>query len=274
MSIKMIPGGKTQIMGILNVTPDSFSDGGRNDSTESAIAAAQLMIADGADMIDVGGESTRPGAEPVSLEQEIARVIPVITCLVNEGVQVSIDSYKTQVVEAALNAGASMVNDINGLRSDGMAELVAGYGVPVCIMHMQGTPKDMQADPSYTDVVGEVRDFLRQRADFAVSKGVCEKDILIDPGIGFGKTVEHNLELIARIAEFRELGLPLLVGHSRKSFIAGVLDLPVDERLSATVAVSAYLALAGVEVLRVHDVRENREAVEMMVALSPYMRVI
>ncbi|MFH1402877.1 MAG: dihydropteroate synthase [Candidatus Altiarchaeota archaeon] len=258
-------GDKTRLMGVLNVTPDSFSDGGEHYDSAKAFSHARKMIGEGADIIDVGGESTRPGAKSLSLKEELGRVLPAIKEITGEyDIPVSIDSYKPDVVKAALNAGASMVNDVNGLRTPGMAELVAGHGVPVCIMHMQGSPSSMQDNPEYDDVVCEIKAFLGKQAGYAESKGVDAKNILVDPGIGFGKTVEHNLEILRRIDEFKDLGYPLVVGHSRKSFIGKTLDLPVGERVNATVAVTAYLVSHGVELVRVHDVRENREALDLI----------
>jgi dihydropteroate synthase len=269
VKLRVDVGGKTRIMGILNITPDSFSDGGEHFMFDDAVAHALKMFDEGVDIIDVGGESTRPGAEPVGLGEELKRVIPVIERIVYEtDVPVSIDSYKPYVVEKAFEAGACMVNDVNGLRGEGMVELLAEHEVPVCIMHMQGTPRNMQDNPTYVDVVDEIKKFFVAQAEYAKSKGVDEKNIVLDPGIGFGKTVEHNLEILRRIDEFRELGFPLLVGHSRKSFIGKVLDLPVEGRLSGTLAVTAHLVLKGVEVIRVHDVRENREAVDLMCAIT------
>lgn len=256
-----------KLMGILNVTPDSFSDGGVNYSFEDAVANAKRMVSDGVDVLDVGGESTRPGSRPPSAGQELERVVPVIKEVSTLGVPVSVDSYKLDVVEKALDAGASMVNDVYGLQTKGLADLVARHDASVCIMHMQGTPQSMQVNPGYGDVVGEIKGFLERQAALALEAGIGADKIIVDPGIGFGKALEHNLEILRRVSEFKELGYPVLVGHSRKSFIGGVLGLSVEKRLHATLGVSAYLALQGVDYLRVHDVREHVEALGMVDAV-------
>jgi len=253
---------RTKIMGILNLTPDSFSGDGLADSPDSAVGLAKAMVKDGADIIDVGGESTRPGAEPVSLEEELERVIPVIEGLKKEiKIPISIDTYKPKVAEEALRKGASMVNDINGLRSKGMAEIVAKHKAEVVIMHMQGAPGDMQDNPSYGDVVGDIIKFLRERSEFAIDSGISKDKIIIDPGIGFGKTTEHNLEIINRLMEFKSLGFPVLMGVSRKSFIGNVLGLPVGERLEGTLAAVTACVMNGADIIRVHDVREAKRVV-------------
>ncbi|MCX6695336.1 MAG: dihydropteroate synthase [Candidatus Altiarchaeota archaeon] len=257
-------GERVLVMGIVNVTPDSFSDAGKFASTEKAVEHALRMAEDGADIIDVGGESTRPGSEPVSVDQEISRVVPVIREISRKaGVPISIDSCKPEVVEKALQAGASMINDVNGLRGEGMAELAARYDVPVCIMHMQGTPKEMQKNPSYDDVVKDVKSFLKKQADYAVKKGVSRNKIIVDPGIGFGKTTEHNIELIRKIREFKKLGYPVLIGPSRKAFIGNILNAPVGERLAGTIAASVVCAVNGADVIRVHDVKEVVQALRL-----------
>ncbi|MFH1788838.1 MAG: dihydropteroate synthase [Candidatus Altiarchaeota archaeon] len=251
----------TLVMGILNVTPDSFYDGGTYSNTGDVLERARRMVADGVDILDVGGESTRPGSEPVSIEDEIGRVVPVIGALACElDVPVSADSYKPEVVSKAIEAGASMVNDVYGLRSEGMAELVAESGLPVVIMHMQGTPKSMQDDPVYRDVVGDIKEFFRERIEYAKSRGVKDGQIILDPGIGFGKNLEHNLEIIRRFIEFKELGYPLLVGASRKSMIGQILDAPPEKRLSGSIAVAVASIMNGADILRVHDVAETVQA--------------
>ena len=262
-------GGRTLVMGVLNVTPDSFSDGGRYDTFEGARERALAMTREGADIIDIGGESTRPEAEALSLDEELERTIPVIESVAGEiGVPVSIDTYKSDVARSALDAGASIVNDISGLRFDpGMTPLVAERDVPVVIMHMQGTPRDMQKNPTYDDVVGDIMRFLRARAGLAIDGGVKRERIIVDPGMGFGKTLEHNLEIIRRLDEFRSLGYPLLLGTSRKSFIGAVLDRPADERLLGSAATVALAIARGADLVRVHDVKEMVEVVKMADAI-------
>lgn len=264
-------GDHTRLMGILNVTSDSFYDGGRYLGLDRALRRAEEMIAEGADLIDVGGESTRPGAEPVPLEEELRRVVPVVRAIRERFPEVflSVDTYKAKVAEEALKAGADMVNDISGLRFDPqMRSLVADWKAPVVIMHIKGTPRDMQKNPYYEDVVRELLDYFRDRMDAALGAGIPEDQIVLDPGIGFGKRLEDNLAILAGLAHFRALGRPLLIGHSRKSFIAMIAgDIPPEGRLPGTLGVTAYCVLKGVEILRVHDVAENRQVVEVMEAL-------
>lgn len=250
---------KTYIMGILNVTPDSFSDGGLYLNKNDAIRQALRMVEDGADIIDVGGESTRPGSEPVPVEEEIRRVIPVIETIAERvNVPISIDTYKSQVAELAIKAGASIVNDISGLRFDKrMPEIVARYGAGVVIMHIKGTPKDMQKNPVYKALIPEVMDYLREGIMIAERSGVAENRMIIDPGIGFGKTAEHNLEILKRLNEFAGLEKPILIGPSRKSFIGNILGgLPVTERLEGTASAIAIGIFNGANIIRVHDVKE------------------
>lgn len=263
------PDGRVLIMGILNVTPDSFSDGGRFLSPDAAVKRALIMEKEGADIIDVGGESSRPGAEPVPVEEELRRVIPVLERLRGKlRIPISIDTTKAEVAEAALRAGASIVNDISALRFDpAMASVVAEFGAGLVLMHMLGTPKTMQQAPHYEDVVREVREFLAERALYAQSQGIPREAIAVDPGIGFGKTVEHNLELLRRLPELVELGFPVLVGPSRKSFIGAVLGLGVEERLEGTLAACAVAVVRGADILRVHDVREVRRAADLALHL-------
>jgi len=250
-------GRRTLIMGVLNVTPDSFSDGGAYADCADAVEHGLMIAQAGADIIDVGGESTRPGAEAVSAEQEVARTVPVVSELAARvGLPVSIDTSKPAVARQALSAGASMVNDVTALGDPRMADVVSGSGAALCLMHMQGTPRTMQASPHYEDVVEDIIAYLAQRVEVAVAAGVRRESIVIDPGIGFGKTVEHNLRIIKDAAEFGRLGLPVLMGPSRKSFIGKVLDLPVGDRLEGTLAAVTALALSGVDIVRVHDVRE------------------
>lgn len=260
---------RTYIMGILNVTPDSFSDGGKFKSFSSAVEHGLQMVEDGADLLDIGGESTRPGADPVELDEELKRVIPVIEELCKKtDIPISIDTYKHEVAERALDAGAVMINDISALRADKkMAKLVADRNVPVVLMHMQGTPGNMQKDPKYKEVVGEIIDFLRERAELALREGVLRERIIVDPGIGFGKTLAHNLEVMNRLSEFKSLGFPILMGTSRKSFIGLTLDLPVEERLAGTAATVAYSIARGANIIRVHDVKEMTRVARMTDAM-------
>lgn len=244
-------------MGILNVTPDSFSDGGQFSDTAHAIAHARAMAKAGADIIDVGGESSRPGAPPVSAEDELRRVLPVIEGLPE--LLVSVDTTKASVAERALAAGARIINDISALRFDArMPEIIGGAGV--VLMHMKGTPQTMQREPRYDDVTGEVRDFLAERIAFAESHGIRREQIAVDPGIGFGKTAEHNLQLLAQLEQLRALGCPIVVGASRKSFIGG----PVEQRLSGSLAAALWAVLCGASVVRVHDVAETVQAVRLI----------
>ncbi len=255
----------THIMGILNTTPDSFSDGGRYDEIDSAVCRACQMVDEGAHIIDVGGESSRPGATPVTIEEEIQRVIPIIERISREvNVPISIDTYKAETARRALDAGATMINDISGLRFDKeMINVAANGRVPVVIMHMQGTPGDMQKNPSYDSVVDEVIEFLSDRIDEAVSGGIKEDMIIIDPGQGFGKLPRHNLKLLRYLDEFKTLGCPILIGTSRKSLIGQVLDLPVSERLEGTIATCVASVMNGANICRVHDVKEVARAVKM-----------
>lgn len=263
-------GGRTLVMGVVNVTPDSFSDGGESFGFDDARRRALEMAEAGADVIDVGGESTRPGAEPVSFEEEERRTIPLVEALAGElDVPVSIDTYKAPIARMALDAGASIVNDISALRMDGeLAPLVAARGVPLVLMHMQGEPRNMQEDPRYDDVVGEIAAFLRERAEYAIESGVDEDLIMVDPGIGFGKTVDHNLEILRRLEEFKALGYPLVLGTSRKRFIGSVLDRGVTERLMGTAATVAFAIARGVDMVRVHDVARMVEVVRMADAVA------
>ncbi|MEK6673112.1 MAG: dihydropteroate synthase [Nitrospirota bacterium] len=250
---------KTCIMGVLNVTPDSFSDGGLYYHRDVAVEHALRLADEGADIIDIGGESTRPGSEPVSLDEEIRRTIPVIEILAKKvNIPISIDTYKPAVAERALGAGASIVNDISGLRSDPeMPKVVARYKVPVVIMHIKGKPKDMQVNPVYEALIPEIMDYLRGSIRLAVESGIKEDMIIIDPGIGFGKTFDHNLEILKNLNEFALLGKPLLAGPSRKAFIGKILgDLPASERFEGTAAAVAIAVMNGANIIRVHDVKE------------------
>jgi dihydropteroate synthase len=257
-----------QIMGILNVTPDSFSDGGDFFSITAALERAQRMVEEGAAIIDVGGESTRPGAQPVTPDEELRRVLPVIEALHDTlPVPVSVDTRKPQVMRAAVAAGAGMINDVNALRAEGAVGVAADLGVPVCLMHMLGEPKSMQTAPRYTDVVEEVIGFLLDRASDCLAAGVARDHILLDPGFGFGKTAEHNLRLLRHLDRLTEQGYPVLVGLSRKSVIGQVLGLPVDKRLYPGVALAVLAVWQGAAIVRCHDVRETREAIRMCQAV-------
>src|SRR4051812_24752870 len=253
-------------MGVVNVTPDSFSDGGAFDDADDAIAHGRRLAAEGAGILDVGGESTRPGAEPVPAGEELRRVLPVIEGLAGAG-RISIDTMKAAVAEAALDAGASYVNDVTAFRHDpDLAGLVADRGAECCLMHMLGEPRTMQRDPRYADVVSDVKAFLEERLRFAVAAGVPEERIQLDPGIGFGKTLEHNLELLRRLHELTDLGRPLVIGTSRKSFLGRITGRDVAERVPATIA-SCVLALErGASVFRVHDVAEVADALKVTAA--------
>ncbi len=254
-------------MGIVNVTPDSFSDGGRYLDPEAAIAHGIELAAAGADVLDVGGESTRPGAAAVGAEEELARVLPVITALAAAGHRVSVDSSKATVAERALAAGATIVNDVTALGDPAMAAVCAAAGAGLVLMHMKGTPRTMQDDPSYEEVVSEVRDFLAERLAIAIAAGVEAERIWLDPGIGFGKTVDHNLELIERLDELRELGQPVVLGASRKRFLGELTGREVDDRLAASLAAAVLGAVNGADVLRVHDVGPTRDALTVAAAI-------
>jgi dihydropteroate synthase len=252
---------RTLIMGILNVTPDSFSDGGLFVDTDKAVEHAKQMVADGADIIDVGGESSRPGSDPVSEEEELNRVKKIVSRLVNElDVPISIDTYKPTVAEACLKTGASIVNDISGFRDQKMIDVAAKHKAVAVIMHMQGKPKNMQQNPEYTDVIKEISEFLKNRITECRKAGI--EDIVVDPGIGFGKKTEHNLEILRRLHEFKRLGCPILIGTSRKAFIGAVTGgLPVEERMEGTIASVAVAVMNGAKIVRVHDVKKCKRAV-------------
>ncbi|HVL40467.1 MAG TPA: dihydropteroate synthase [Fimbriimonadaceae bacterium] len=263
-----LPEGRPALMGILNVTPDSFSDGGRHFRAEDAVAAARRMIEEGADLIDVGGESTRPGAAPVSADEEMVRVLPVLRELARRQIPVSIDTMKPEVAKAALAEGARVVNDVSGFRNPQMVEVVAASNCSICIMHMLGEPRTMQKEPVYADVLSEVTSYLRGQARTCEAAGIARDRIWIDPGIGFGKTVPHNLALLRGLPQLAALGYPVLVGVSRKSFIGRLLGsaeapLPVEERLEGTLAAQVFAQLQGTRILRAHDVRASRRAMEM-----------
>ena len=256
------------VMGVVNVTPDSFADGGRYLDQDRAIAHAERLVAEGAALIDVGGESTRPGAQPASVEQEIARVVPVVAALAPRiGVPVSVDTRRLEVMRAAVAAGAVMVNDVTALAAPGALEFCAAAGVAVCLMHMQGEPATMQAAPRYDDVVAEVAAFLAERVQAARAAGIDVSRIVIDPGFGFGKTLEHNLQLLAALPALAATGVPLLVGLSRKSMVGALTGRDVDGRLYGSVALAALAVMNGARIVRAHDVLPTVDAVRIAAAL-------
>jgi len=258
----------TVVMGVLNRTPDSFHPGSRLADADDVLRAAERMVGEGADLLDIGGESSRPGATPVSPEEEIRRVAPAIASIRRRlAVPISVDTVRARVARAALDAGADMVNDISALADPGMAALAADRSAPVVLMHMRGTPRTMQADTGYADVVDEIAAFLVDASEKAIAAGIRGDRIVLDPGIGFGKSVEGNLEILRRLPELSRLGRPLLVGASRKSFIGKTLDLPVDERLEGSLAVAAMAAWLGARLIRAHDVRETVRVVRMVDAV-------
>lgn len=255
-------------MGVLNVTPDSFSDGGRFFEYEAAIAHGRKLAEDGADLVDVGGESTRPGADPVGAEEERRRVIGVVEALAAEGIEVSVDTTKVAVARPALEAGAAVVNDVSAFRAEPeLAGLTAAAGATCVLMHMLGEPRTMQDDPRYEDVVAEVAAFLEERLAFAVSEGVSEERVWVDPGIGFGKSLEHNLELLRRLDEIAALGRPVVIGTSRKSFIGRLTARGEEDRLAGTLATNVIALERGASVFRVHDVSEVGDALRVAGAL-------
>lgn len=262
---------RPQIMGILNVTPDSFSDGGYYQRSQIALQRAHQMVEEGAAIIDVGGESTRPGAKPVEVDEELDRVLPVIEALSKESpVPISIDTNKPEVMKAAVNAGAGFINDVAALQAPGALEAAAATSVPICLMHMRGAPHTMQTAPHYNDVVQEVIEFLLQRVVVCESHGIKKERLIIDPGFGFGKTLAHNLALLQKLSLFIETGLPLLVGLSRKSMIGAILDAKVDDRIIGSVAAAVMAATSGAQIIRVHDVKETAEALEVVSAVNSF----
>jgi dihydropteroate synthase len=255
---------RPRVMGVINVTPDSFSGGGRMPGTEEALDLGGRLVAEGADLLDVGGESSRPGAESIEAEEELARVIPVIEALASEvAVPISVDTTKAEVARRALAAGASIINDIRALADRELAEIVAQQGAGIVLMHMAGTPRTMQVAPRYGDVVAEVRDFLAGRAEWAESLGIPRSRIALDPGIGFGKTIEHNLELLRNLGQFANLGYAVLVGTSRKGFLGALTGRTVSERTTASVVSSLAAIVAGADVVRVHDVGPMVDAIKV-----------
>jgi dihydropteroate synthase len=260
---------RTHLMGVLNVTPDSFSDGGKFFKVEDAVRCGIKMAEEGADIIDVGGESTRPGSDPITIEDELSRVIPVIEGLSKEiDIPISIDTYKSEVAKIALDAGAEMINDISALRFDPkMKEVAAEYQVLVVLMHIKGTPKNMQVNPYYDDVIKEIIEYLNESIQIAKDAGIKEENIIIDPGIGFGKRLEDNLNILKNLKKFSILSCPILVGPSRKSFIGKILDLPVEERLEGSLAALTVAIMNGANIVRVHDVKESKRVVSIVDAI-------
>lgn len=264
-----LPVGKPLLCGVLNVTPDSFSDGGLFDKPGRALAHAQRMIDEGADLIDIGGESTRPGSRPPTVREELQRVLPVVAALSRQvAVPLSVDTSRPEVMRAVIAEGASMINDVRALRRPGALDTAAELDVPVCLMHMQCSPQTMQIDPTYTDVVEEVRDFLDRRLDCARRAGIQPEHLLVDPGFGFGKTLAHNLTLLSRLAELGDLGAPILVGLSRKTMIGQLTGRDVADRQTGSVTAAVIAVQRGARVLRVHDVAATRDALAVLQAVS------
>lgn len=267
----MIFGPRPLVMGILNVTPDSFSDGGCYTKEKALSAQIRIMLDNGADIIDVGGESTKPYAEPVSEDEELRRVLPAIACIraMHDSIPISIDTTKAEVARQALTAGADIINDVSALRFDPeMLKIAIDHEAPVILMHMRKTPKDMQDEPVYDNVLREITDFLTERISWATQNGLDRKRIIVDPGLGFGKTVEHNLTILKNLHAFKNLGYPLLIGHSRKAFIGKLLALETQDRDLATALISSYCATQGADILRVHDVGKTAQAVRLHAAIN------
>lgn len=260
---------RPHVMGIVNVTPDSFSDGGKFSSTNLAVEHALQLIAEGADILDIGGESTRPGAKPVSLDEELSRVIPVIEALSHIAtVPISIDTYKPEVMRQAISAGVDIVNDVRALQEQGALEAVANSNVGVCLMHMQDIPQTMQLEPNYEDVVGEVKQFLIDRLNVVMTHGISKNRILLDPGFGFGKTRVHNIALIQHLDSLLDIGQPLLVGLSRKSVLGAIAGGDEGQRLYASIAASVIAAMKGAKIIRVHDVKATVDALKVVAAIQ------
>ena len=265
---KLLNLSRPQVMGVLNVTPDSFSDGGRFYDVSNALRQAEQMVAEGATIVDVGGESTRPGADIVSQQEELDRVLPVIEAIVREfPVVVSIDTYKAEVMREAVACGAGIINDVNALRGDGALSVAAQADVPVCLMHMQGQPKTMQENPQYENVVDSVMSFFGQRIADCEAVGISKENIILDPGFGFGKALQHNLHLMNSLEQFKQLGCSILVGVSRKSMIGTVLDKPVEQRLYGSIALASLAVWLGAKIIRAHDVAATMDAIQMIDAV-------
>jgi len=266
-----IPLDRPLVMGILNVTPDSFSDGARFYDKDAAIRQASQLVNEGADILDVGGESTRPGAAAVSIQEELDRVVPVVEAIISEAdVPISVDTSKPEVMEEVVRKGAGMINDVRALREPDAIDVMARYpNVAICLMHMQGEPRTMQTNPEYGDVVADVKDFLSDRIEACVAAGVNKARLVLDPGFGFGKTLDHNLQLLNRMEEFQVLGCPVLAGLSRKSMIGAVLnDAPVDQRLYGSLAAAVIAAMKGADIIRVHDVKPTADALKLVAAIQ------
>ena len=260
-----------KVMGILNVTPDSFSDGGAFNMLENGLTQAALMLSEGADIIDIGGESTRPGADAVAVQQELDRVIPVIESIFQRfDTIISIDTSKAQVMTEAITAGASLINDVRALQEYGALDAAVAAKVPVCLMHMQGQPRVMQQNPCYDDVVKDVMLFLQQRISICRKAGIAEDQIIVDPGFGFGKSIEHNYQMLADLEEFHKLNVPVLAGMSRKSMIGNLLQRKIDQRLAGNIAVATVAAQKGAQIIRVHDVKETVDAVKIINIINAY----
>ena len=260
-----------QVMGILNVTPDSFSDGSRYQAIDAALQHAAQMVAAGATLIDIGGESTRPGAADVPVDEELSRVIPVVERIARElDVWISVDTYKAAVMQASIEAGAHLMNDIRALLEPGALEVVAAARVPVCLMHMQGVPRSMQSAPHYDDLFGEIDTFFQARIDACLAAGMAREQLLLDPGFGFGKTLEQNYQLLGNLRHFHQFDLPLLIGLSRKSMLGNLLQRPVDQRLAGSLAGALCAAGQGAQIIRVHDVAETVDALRVFTMAASY----
>ena len=266
---KRQPTNQVRVMGVINTTPDSFSDGGQFDTTDKALRYAMKLIDDGVDILDIGGESTRPGSQNVDASEELARTIPLIQAIRKESdVQISIDTSKPVVMQQAVAEGANLINSIWALRQDDALAVAAQSGASVCLMHMQGTPETMQQNPCYDDVVSEVIEYLRQRIEAAVEAGIARENIIVDPGFGFGKTLQHNLLLLKSLAQLKALDVPLLVGMSRKSMIGTILNKPVDQRLYGSISTAVIAAMQGADIIRVHDVAQTIDALAIVDAVN------
>ncbi len=266
---KRQPTNRVRVMGVINTTPDSFSDGGQFDTTDKALRYAMQLIDDGVDILDIGGESTRPGSQNVDANEELARTIPLIQAIRKESdVQISIDTSKPVVMQQAVAEGANLINSIWALRQDDALAVAAQSGAAVCLMHMQGTPETMQQNPCYDDVVSEVTEYLRQRIEAAVEAGIARENIIVDPGFGFGKTLQHNLLLLKSLAQLKALDVPLLVGLSRKSMIGTILNKPLDQRLYGSISTAVIAAMQGADIIRVHDVAQTIDALAIVDAVN------
>jgi dihydropteroate synthase len=256
---------KTRIMGILNVTPDSFSDGGKYRALPQALTHAERMISEGADIIDVGGESTRPGSEPVTLQEEMDRVLPVVEQLVKMNTRISVDTTKSELAHEALRLGVGMINDVSGLQYDpALADYVAQYNAELVIMHMKGVPKTMQEEPYWQDIVRDIKAFFQDQVSLALNRGVKKEKIILDPGIGFGKRLVDNVDVLKNIGEFKAMGFPVMIGASRKSMIGMISGAEIDDRLAGSLAIACIASLRGADILRVHDVAETVQALKVI----------